>query len=159
VSDVTLRDATAADLPVILGYVRALAAYERLEHLVTAGEEHFRAAMFGPSPLVFGVIAEIADRPVGFALWYRTFSTFTGTPSLYVEDVFVEEDHRDRGIGRALFRHLARTAVAQGCARMEWAHSRTNRSNTSWPINPSTWSSSAAALAAMSRRSAPLSSA
>jgi GNAT superfamily N-acetyltransferase len=121
VSDVTLRDATAADLPVILGYVRALAAYERLEHLVTAGEEHFRAAMFGPSPLVFGVIAEIADRPVGFALWYRTFSTFTGTPSLYVEDVFVEEDHRDRGIGRALFRHLARTAVAQGCARMEWA--------------------------------------
>jgi GNAT superfamily N-acetyltransferase len=67
------------------------------------------------------MIAEIGGVPAGFAMWFYTFSTFTGRPGLYVEDVFVEPEHRGRGIGRAVFAELARRAVAEGCSRMEWA--------------------------------------
>jgi GNAT superfamily N-acetyltransferase len=67
------------------------------------------------------LIAEWDGRPVGFAVWYYSFSTFLGRPSLYVEDVFVEPAMRGKGIGKAVFAHLARRALAEGCGRMEWS--------------------------------------
>lgn len=116
----TLRDARPEDLPEILRLVRALAEYERLLHEAVGTEEDFHAALFGPNPRVFCTLAERDGRAVGQAIWFYNFSTFTGRPGLYVEDIFVEPEHRGLGIGQAFFRHLAARAVAEGCARMEW---------------------------------------
>ncbi len=119
-SGFTLRDATEADLPEIVRLVRALAEYERLLHEAVGTEEDFRAALFGPNPRVFCTLAEVQGRAVGQAIWFYNFSTFTGRHGIYLEDIFVEPAHRGLGIGAAFFRHLARRAVAEGCARMEW---------------------------------------
>jgi GNAT superfamily N-acetyltransferase len=116
----TLRDATEADLPEILRLVRDLAEYEKLLHEVVGTEEDFRRALFTPNPRVFCTLAEREGRAVGQAIWFFNFSTFTGRPGLYVEDIFVEPAQRGLGIGEAFFRHLAARAVAEGCARMEW---------------------------------------
>ena len=115
-----LRDATPADVPEVLRFVRALAEYERLLHEVTATEADFHNLLFGPRALAFAALAEIEGKPVGGVLWYRTISTFAGRPKLFVEDVFVEPAHRGSGIGLALFRHVARRAVAEDCPGMEW---------------------------------------
>jgi GNAT superfamily N-acetyltransferase len=116
----TLRDATEADLPEIVRLVRALAEYEKLLHEAVGTEDDFRAALFGVNPRVFCTLAEVQGRTVGQAIWFYNFSTFTGRHGIYVEDIFVEPAHRGLGIGKAFFRHLARRAVAEGCARMEW---------------------------------------
>ena len=118
---VGLRDATEADLPVLLRFVRALAAYEKLEHAARATEADFRRALFGAPARAHALLAELNGGPVGFALWFHSFSTFEGRPGLYLEDIFVEPAHRGRGIGRLIFRDLARRAVEAGCARMEWS--------------------------------------
>ena len=117
----SLRDAVPGDEGLVLRFVRELAEYEHLLHEVKATEAHFFRAMFGPRPQLFGLVAEHDGAPVGFALWFYAFSTFSGTPSLYVEDVYVRAEHRGGGIGRALFADLARRALAEGCERMEWS--------------------------------------
>ena len=117
----TLRAATVDDVPQILGFIRALAEYERLLHEVVATEEGLRQALFGPRPYAEVVLAEDAGVPLGFALFFHTFSTFVGQPGIYLEDLFVIPEARGRGVGRALLAHLARLAVARGCARVEWA--------------------------------------
>ncbi len=116
-----LRDAAPQDAPLIARFVRALAAYERLEHEAVGTEEDFRRLLFGTPRRAEALIAEFGGAPVGFALWYYAVSTFLVQPSLYVEDVFVDPAHRGRGIGRAIFRDLARRALAAGCGRMEWS--------------------------------------
>ena len=114
-----LRDATVADARLIAGFVRDLATYEKLAHEVTSSADDFAASMdFGHFA---ALIAEWDGEPVGFALWYRTYSTFSGRPGLYLEDLFVRPDHRGHGIGRAIFQDLARRTLAQGCARLEWS--------------------------------------
>ncbi len=105
----------------VLRFVRQLADYERLADRVRATEEELHAALFGTPPRAHALIAELAGAPVGFAVWFYSFSTFEGRASLYVEDVFVVPERRGQGIGRAIFRDLARRAVGQGCARMDWA--------------------------------------
>jgi len=114
------RDARPGDEAVIAGFVRALAAVEKLEHEVVATPEHYRRALFGPRPHVFAAIIEVAGKPVGFALWFYNYSTFNGLPGLYVEDVYIDAAWRGRGIGTAVFRNLAQRAVSEGCGRMEW---------------------------------------
>jgi GNAT superfamily N-acetyltransferase len=116
-----LRDATPDDLPAILRLLRALAEYEKLLHEVTATEADFARGLFAEPRRAEALLAEWDGAPVGFALWYYTFSTFQGHPGLYLEDVFVEPAQRNRGIGRAIFRDLARRALAAGCGRMEWS--------------------------------------
>ncbi|MBY0332617.1 MAG: GNAT family N-acetyltransferase [Acetobacteraceae bacterium] len=116
-----LRDATPADVPLVNRLVRSLAEYERLLHEAVATDDDFRRLLFGEPPRAWALIAEWEGEPVGFALWYYSVSTFLGRPSLYVEDVFVDPAHRNRGIGRLLFADLARRAVAEGCGRMEWS--------------------------------------
>lgn len=116
-----LRAAVAADAPELLRLIRALAEYEKLLHEVVTTEADVAAALSGSKPLAYAALAEADGRCIGMALWFFTYSTFTGRPGLYVEDVFVEPAHRGSGIGRALFRHMARCAVDAGCARMEWS--------------------------------------
>ncbi len=116
-----LRDATREDLALVLHFIRALADYENLSHEVKADEAVLEKFLFGEPRRAEALIAEQDGRPVGFAVWYYSYSTFLGRPSLYVEDVFVEPVARGRGIGRAIFAHLAARALAQGCGRMEWS--------------------------------------
>ncbi len=116
-----LRDVEPGDEGLVLHFVRALAEYETLLHEVTATEEHFRRLLFGEPRRAEALVAEWEGRPVGFALWFYSVSTFDGAPKLYLEDVFVEPDHRGRGIGRAIFADLARRAIAAACCRMEWS--------------------------------------
>jgi diamine N-acetyltransferase len=120
VAGFTLRDATEADLPEVVRLVRALAEYEKLLHEAVGTEMDFRAALFGANPRVFCTLAEVEGRAVGQAIWFYNYSTFTGRHGIYLEDIFVEPEHRGLGIGLAFFRHLARRAVEEGCARVEW---------------------------------------
>ena len=118
---ITLRAATPADVPTILRCIRALAEYERLADKVVATEERLRDALFGDQPAAEVVLAFDGDSVAGFALWFRSFSTFLARPGIYLEDLFVFPDYRRRGLGRRLLAHLARTAVERGYGRVEWA--------------------------------------
>lgn len=116
-----IRPAREEDVPLVLALIRELAEYERLADEVTATEGDIRQALFGPAPSAEAVIATVADRPAGFALFFHNFSTFAGRRGLYLEDLYVRPDHRGRGIGRRLLRHLARLARERGCRRFEWS--------------------------------------
>ena len=116
-----IRAAEPADVPVIAHLIRELARFEKLENEVVLTEELLRAGLFGPRPYAEAVIAEEESQPIGFALFFHTFSTFLARPGLYLEDLFVLADHRGRGVGRALLAHLAHLAVERGCGRLEWA--------------------------------------
>ncbi len=119
-SDFTLRTAQEEDAGEILRLVRELADYEKLLHEVEATEADFRERMFGPRPSAYAVLAEVDGTVVGIALYYYTFSTFTGRCDLFLEDLFVIQTYRGHGIGLALFRHLAGIARAEKCRRIEW---------------------------------------
>ena len=118
---VTLRDVVPGDEGLVVHFVRELAIYEKLEHQATGTPEMFAKALFGAPPLVFAMIVEDQGRPIGLALYYFNFSTFMAQPGLYLEDIFLLEEQRGRGIGKAIFRELASRALDQGCARMEWS--------------------------------------
>ncbi len=117
----TIRPATAADVPLILAFIRDLAIYEKLLHEVVATEDALRRTLFGDQPGAQVVIAEADGRPAGFALYFYNYSTFLAKPGLYLEDLFVQPEFRGRGIGKALLLHLAKLANARGCGRMEWS--------------------------------------
>jgi GNAT superfamily N-acetyltransferase len=119
--DFQIRDAVPGDVPVILALVKELAEYEKLTHEVTATPELFHAALFDSPQRAFGLMCDVAGKPVGTAVCYYNFSTFVGRPGIYIEDIYVRPDFRGRGIGRAVFRHLAARAIAEKCGRMEWA--------------------------------------
>ena len=121
-----LRPAAPGDEALLLGYVRGIATAEAMEHAVTSRPEQFTRALFGPTPSARALVVEYAGQPIGYALWFTNFSTFTGNPGLYIEDVFIDAGYRGRGIGRAVFRHLARLAVADGCDRVQWWVKNTN---------------------------------
>jgi GNAT superfamily N-acetyltransferase len=116
-----LRDAGREDLSLLLRFIRALAEYERLSHEVMADEATLARFLFAEPRRAEALVAEWDGEPVGFAVWFYSFSTFLGRPSLYVEDVFVEPALRGKGIGKAIFANLAARALAQGCGRMEWS--------------------------------------
>lgn len=118
----SIRLAVAADVPLILTFIRGLADYEKLTHEVEATEEKLRATLFPVHgrPSAECVIAEQDGEPAGFALFFTNYSTFLAKPGLYLEDLFVFPHLRGRGIGKALLLHLAKLANARGCGRMEW---------------------------------------
>ena len=118
---VAIRPVRPGEAGLVFTFVRELAAYERLLDAVDATEAMIDAALFAPTPRVFCDIAEWDGDPAGFALWFPNFSSFRGRHGLYLEDLFVRPAFRRRGIGSALFRHLARRCVAQGWTRFEWA--------------------------------------
>ncbi len=119
---ITLRSATAADVPQILAFIRGLADYEKLTHEVVATEETLQATLFPATgkPAAECVLASWAGTPAGFALFFTNYSTFLAKPGLYLEDLFVLPEFRGRGLGKALLLHLARMANQRGYGRMEW---------------------------------------
>ncbi len=108
-------------MPTILGLIRGIAEYERLLHEVKATEPLLREHGFGPRRVFHAILAERDGRAVGFALYFFTFSTFTGQPTLYLEDLFVVPAERRGGIGSRLLARLAQIAVERRCGRMEWS--------------------------------------
>ncbi len=117
---VTVREAKAEDAATILALVRELAAYEREPGAVVATAADFVRHGFGERPLFHTFVAERGGGTAGFALYFFGFSTWTGAPVLYLEDLFVRPEHRKRGVGLALMRRLAREAVGRGCGRFVW---------------------------------------
>ena len=116
-----IRRATPLDVPIILTFIRELAAYEKLADQVVATDDDMYVALFGERPVIEAVIATKDDEPVGYALFFPTFSTFLGKPGMYLEDVYVRPAARGLGIGRKLLEHLARVTVQRGWGRLEWA--------------------------------------
>jgi GNAT superfamily N-acetyltransferase len=116
-----IRPAKPSDVPVIADLIQQLARFEKLEDEVVLTEELLTAGLFGARPYAEAVLAEEDAEPIGFALFFHTFSTFLARPGLYLEDLFVVPEHRGRGVGRALLAHLAHLALARRCGRLEWA--------------------------------------
>ncbi len=117
----SIHRASRRDVPVILRLIRGLAEYERLAHEMVATAGQIRRHGFGPRRYFETLICRRGSAAVGFALYFFTYSTFLGRPTLYLEDLFVLPEERGRGAGRALLGELARIAVRRGCGRMEWA--------------------------------------
>jgi GNAT superfamily N-acetyltransferase len=117
----TIRPATPADAGLIHSFVRALAEYEKLLHEVEATEADIATSLFGPNPRLFCDIAEADGAPVGFAVWFYNYSTFTGRHGIWLEDLFVNPDARGLGAGKALLRRLAERCRDEGLTRLEWS--------------------------------------
>lgn len=120
-TNVTIRRAEAGDVAAMLALIVELAVYEREPDAVRATEASLRETLFGAAPQVFAHVAVLERAVVGVALWFQTYSTWTGRPSLYLEDLFVSPAARGTGTGKALFRALAAEAKARDCARIDWA--------------------------------------
>jgi GNAT superfamily N-acetyltransferase len=118
---VQVRVASPADTPLILSFIRDLAEYERLLHAVEATEADIRRDLFGENPRCFCDIAEANGQPVGFALWFYSYSTFRGRAGIHLEDLFVTPAARGLGAGKALLRRLAQRCVEADLGRLEWA--------------------------------------
>lgn len=118
---VVVRVATVGDAPLILGFIRELAEYERMLDEVEATEADIRRDLFGENPRSFCEIAEHNGQPVGFALWFYNYSTFRGRAGIYLEDLFVRTEARGIGAGKALLRRLAQRCVDADLGRLEWA--------------------------------------
>lgn len=117
-----VRPAVAADAATILRFVCELADYEKALHEVEATEQTVAASLFGPGSVTRAVLCETADgTPVGFAVWFMSYSTWQARNGLYLEDLYVTPAHRGAGVGKRLMRHLAGIAVAEGCGRFEWS--------------------------------------
>jgi len=117
----SIRFATAQDAEVIVGFIRELADYEREPEAVEVTAAILRAQMESDDPPFECLIAELEGAAAGFALFFRNYSTWRGRPGLFLEDLFVPERHRRRGIGRALLARLAALSVERGYGRMEWS--------------------------------------
>src|SRR5271154_6029832 len=117
----SIRSATEGDTALILRFIKKLADYEKLSHEVQATEAGLRETLFGKRAYAETLLAYWSGEPVGFALFFHNFSTFLGQPGIYLEDLFVDPEHRGKGIGKALLVALARLAVERGCGRVEWA--------------------------------------
>ena len=117
---IEILPASERDLPLVHAFIRELAEYERLLHEVIATEDALRRTLLGPHPAAEVVIAYDDAQPVGFALFFQTYSTFLGKPGMYLEDLFVRPSARGKGVGRALLVYLAKMAIERNYGRFEW---------------------------------------
>src|SRR5438045_3414374 len=118
---ITISEASEADLPDILRFIRGLAAYEKLSHRCVASEESLRRTLFGGQHYAEVLIARLDGMPIGFALFFHNYSTFLAQPGIYLEDVFVLPEQRGAGAGKALLRRVAQIARERNCGRLEWS--------------------------------------
>jgi len=116
-----IRKAGREEVPLILDFIMKLARYEKLTHEVTATEEQLEKYLFGEEKVAEVIIGYLFGHPVGFALYFYNFSTFLAKPGIYLEDLYVLEEHRGKGFGKVLLAYLAKEAVEKGCGRLEWA--------------------------------------
>ncbi|RXH18206.1 GNAT family N-acetyltransferase [Bradyrhizobium guangzhouense] len=116
-----IRRARSDEAGLVLDFVRELAEYEKLSHEVEATEADIADALFGHDPRLFCAIAEWDGEPVGFAVWFLNFSTFSGRHGVYLEDLYVRPSHRGKGLGKALLIYLAKECLDNGWSRLQWA--------------------------------------
>jgi len=119
-SDVKIRPAREGDIPDLLEMIRELAEFEKLSHQVSATELDYREHLFGQDPAAEALIAEAGGKPVGYALFFRTFSTFLGRPGLWLEDLYVKPGYRKNGIGKQFLLRGAEMARSRHAGRYEW---------------------------------------
>lgn len=119
--DFTIRHATSADCQLILDFITELAIYEKLEHEVVATSATLQETLFGEKPYAQSLIAEYQGKPVGYALFFNNFSTFTGRPGIYLEDLYIQPAMRGKGFGKSLLAYLAKLAVDSNFTRVEWS--------------------------------------
>jgi GNAT superfamily N-acetyltransferase len=117
----TVRPVRPGDVPALVGLVRELAEYERALDEVRLTEQQLTASLFGEAPALFGHVAEVDGEVVGMSLWYLSFSTWTGTHGIYLEDLFVRPAHRGGGLGRKLLAALAAECLRCGYSRLQWS--------------------------------------
>jgi GNAT superfamily N-acetyltransferase len=118
---IDIRKAEERDLPLILEFIQALAEYERLRDACVATEQKLRDTLFSSPPAAEVIIARVDGEPMGFALFFHSYSTFLAQRGIYLEDLFVKPEARGHGVGFALLSELARIAVERNCGRLEWA--------------------------------------
>ena len=116
-----IRFATVHDVPLILTFIKSLANYEKLSHEVTATEDLLRKTLFDEKSPVEVILGYLGDEPVSFALFFHNFSTFLGRPGIYLEDLYVHEHARGKGIGQRMLGYLARLCQERNCGRLEWS--------------------------------------
>jgi GNAT superfamily N-acetyltransferase len=116
--DVEVRTAVVDDVPRLLSFIHAMAAFEHLE--VTATEESLRAALFGDNPAARVLLAFVDGEPIAYVTYFFTFGTMSGKRGLWLDDLFIVPEFRRKGIGQALMKHLATIAVEHDCGRFEW---------------------------------------
>jgi GNAT superfamily N-acetyltransferase len=127
-NDVVITAATESDVPALLGMIRELAEFEHLAPEVEITTTSLRDALFAPNPVAAALVARIGGALAGYALYFRTFSTFVGRPGIFLDDVYVRPAYRTRGVGRALLQRVAQIGAESGCGRFEWIALRWNSS-------------------------------
>ena len=118
--DFEIKTAIAKDVPLILSFIKELAEYEKLAHEVVATEDILHETLFGDKAYAEVIIGYLNQEPISFALYFHNFSTFLGRPGIYLEDLFVREKARGKGIGQKMFAYLAHLAKQRNCGRLEW---------------------------------------
>jgi GNAT superfamily N-acetyltransferase len=116
--DVEVREGTAADVPLLLSFIRTMAAFENLS--VAATEESLHAALFGDAPAARTLLAFVDRVPIGYATYFFTFASMIGKRGLWLDDLFIAQAYRGKGIGQAFMAHLANIAIENDCGRFEW---------------------------------------
>jgi len=119
--DFEIGPASIYYVPLILAFIKKLAAYERLAHEVVATEDSLRETLFQSRKTAEVAIGYFQKKPIGFVLFFHNYSTFLSRPGLYIEDLFVDEPYRRMGFGSALLRYVARLAIERNCGRLEWS--------------------------------------
>jgi GNAT superfamily N-acetyltransferase len=120
-SNFLIRPAIEEDAPVIFSLIKELAEYEHLSHEVVASVKDIRKTLFGKRPFAETLIGEVERNPVSFALFFYNFSTFLGKPGIYLEDLYVQPEHRGKGFGSKMLAHIAALAKERNCGRFEWS--------------------------------------
>ena len=121
IPEFTIRSASIEDCELILGFIKELAEYEKLSHEVVASVETLQQSLFGDQAYARVLIADYQETAVAYALYFHNFSTFTGRPGIYLEDIYVKPALRGRGFGKCLLAYIAQLAVEGNCTRVEWS--------------------------------------
>ncbi len=119
-SQVIIKQATEEDIPLLLSFIKALAEYERLSHEVVATKEMLHESFFGKNSVAETIFAYYQEKPAGFAVFFHNLSTFLGRSGIYLEDIYVYPQFRNKGIGQALLIYIAKQAKVRKCGRLEW---------------------------------------
>ncbi|PCJ16929.1 MAG: GNAT family N-acetyltransferase [SAR86 cluster bacterium] len=121
VAGFNVRSAGVDDCAIILGFIKELADYEKLSHEVVATVEVLQETLFGEQSYAEVLIGEYEGTPVAYSLFFHNFSTFTGRPGIYLEDIYVQPEMRGKGIGKFMLSYIAKLAVERKCTRVEWS--------------------------------------
>lgn len=117
---IKIKKAEPEDVPLILSFIKELAAFEKLSDKASATEEILKENLFGKTKYAEVIVAEYENKPAGQALFFHNFSTFRGKPGIYLEDLFVKTEFRGKGIGKALLNKVIEIAKERNCPRVEW---------------------------------------